>query len=106
MLAMEMPGRLGYVIGHHRPAPEILATVDAAALFQQHCAGCHAVDVAGSRGSPAPGGVPILAQSQAPQGVLAMRIAYGRGTRMPAWEPMLAREEIWALAAFVDGLRD
>lgn len=106
LLAMEMPGRLGYVAGLHRPAADIVTQIDAPQLFRQNCAGCHAADATGIRNAAQPHGVPIIADSLAPRNVLAMRIAYGSGTGMPAWEGRLSREEIWALADFLDGLRD
>lgn len=106
LLAMEMPGRLGYVAGLHRPATGIVAVIDAQELFREHCAGCHTADATGIRGAAKPHGVPIIADSLAPRNVLAMRIAFGSGTGMPAWEGRLSREEIWALADFLDGLRE
>lgn len=106
LIAMEMPGRLGYVVALHEPSPEIRAGIDARGLFRKHCAGCHAVDAGDIRAAAARGDVPILADSLAPRSVLAMRIAYGSGTQMPEWESQLTRDEIWALADFVDGLRN
>ena len=72
-------------------------------LFAQHCADCH--------GNPKdPQGEPLVIGNQRvadfgdlnrPASVLAMRITFGVGEAMPAWDDVLTKDEIWHLVTYV-----
>ncbi|TQM89916.1 cbb3-type cytochrome c oxidase subunit III [Roseinatronobacter monicus] len=71
-----------------------------AALFTQHCTACHGDDPH----TRAPD-VPDLTQLNRPASVLAMRITYGVGDGMPAWDGVLSAHEIWQLVTYVQTLQ-
>ncbi|MBQ1203343.1 MAG: c-type cytochrome [Loktanella sp.] len=74
-----------------------------AELFATNCASCH-----GTPGDHAAGGmviagqrVPAFSDLNRPASVLAMRITFGVGEGMPAWDNVLTEDEIWHLVTYV-----
>ena len=80
------------------PAPTTTATVDAAALFQQHCASCHGTQRTGGMG---PALLPeSLERLRRPEALKV--IGEGRpATQMPGFAATLSSTEIAALAGWI-----
>jgi mono/diheme cytochrome c family protein len=83
------------------------ATEDAlaygAGLFAKQCSTCHG-NPKDPQGEPMVIGdqrVPDFRDLNRPASVLAMRITFGVGEAMPAWDDVLTRDEIWHLVTYV-----
>jgi len=89
---------MGVDLAHAQPAPASTAPVDAAALFQQHCAACHGAQRTGGMG---PALLPeSLERLRRPEALKV--IGEGRAaTQMPGFAATLSPAEITALAGWI-----
>ena len=91
-------------------AIEARAASDGAVLYEKYCLACHGPD--GRPRTPAAKKLKVkdLTDNRLPDAEIARQIANGKKdaggkTRMPAFKPELADEEIAALVGFVKSLR-
>ena len=88
-------------------ANPVAATEEAVArgadLFAKNCASCHGIPGEHAAGGMVIAGqrVPAFSDLNRPASVLAMRIAFGVGEGMPAWDGVLTEDEIWHLVTYV-----
>ena len=87
-----------WLAGSAQAAPDASIGIDAAALYQQHCASCHGVERTGLMG---PALLPVSLERLRKPDALKV-IAQGRtATQMPAFHGKLQDEEIAALAQWI-----
>lgn len=74
-----------------------------AQLFAENCASCHGIPGGHATGGKVIAGqrVPAFSDLNRPASVLAMRIAFGVGAGMPAWDNVLTEDQIWHLVTYV-----
>ena len=79
------------------------AVARGAELFAANCASCHGIPGERAAGGMVIAGqrVPAFSDLNRPASVLAMRIAFGVGEGMPAWDGVLTEDEIWHLVTYV-----
>jgi mono/diheme cytochrome c family protein len=77
--------------------------VKGAELFAMNCASCHGIPGEHDAGGMVIAGqrVPAFSELNRPASVLAMRITFGVGDGMPAWDNVLTENEIWHLVTYV-----
>jgi mono/diheme cytochrome c family protein len=73
----------------------------AAALFREHCAGCHGADGKGNRAKGTPDFTSQSVQSGFSDSQIAETIRKGKAGRMPAWSDKLSDAQIASLAAYI-----
>lgn len=95
--------RAAFLLKTNPVAATEVAMAKGAELFATNCASCH-----GTPGDHAAGGmviagqrVPAFSDLNRPASVLAMRITFGVGEGMPAWDNVLTEDEIWHLVTYV-----
>lgn len=95
--------RVSFLFASNPVAPTETALARAEALFAEHCAACHGNPAGPGAAGMVIGGqrVPAFGELNRPASVLAMRITFGVGEAMPAWDDVLSEDEIWHLVTYV-----
>ena len=89
-----------------KASPESVAR--GVALFQTHCAACHGATGLGDgpaalNMNPKPQNLKEMSNHHS-DGVLAWKIANGRGGPMPSWKKTLKQKQIWDLVNYIRSL--
>lgn len=95
--------RAAFLLKTNPVAATEVAMAKGAELFAENCASCHGIPGGHADGGIASTaqGVPVFSDLNRPASVLAMRITFGVGEGMPAWDGVLSEHEIWHLVTYV-----